>query len=562
MWPNQQNTLRDRADPKMVPPSPDGSSGVWSGRNERLARRPSSNYTLSSQVVASEPSTRTPSQLDSVGQREFTQHNTPVSTAPSGSTKKTAGESINSVRASASSTDSTDIEQNAAHREAASASSVPDGATLKEGEKQSVDGEAHKKMHWFQAGAVMIAETVSLGILSLPHALATVGYVAGIILIIVIGLLATYTGYVVYQLKLKHPDVKSFAHGLELCFGKAGLWVGKVLQTLLLIFIMGAHINIFSIMMNTLTNHGLCTVVFMAVGAVLSFIVSMPRSWKANSTVSIASCVSIATATMIAMVAIGIEKKGLGNTFAVIPAELTSFSRGAMAVSNIVLAYNSQIAFPSIIDEMKEPRDFPKALAMLQCATITFYVIVAVVIYHFAGQAVAAPAIGSAPLLVRKIAYGIATPTIIVAGVIAALVAAKQIYGDAWHKHPKVQTERSWRALGSWFGILATLWVVAFAIAEAIPVFSQLLAVIGALFGTWFALGFCSMFWLQMNWKGSVKESYRVHWKKASLACLNVAIILISAAICVMGMYGSIKAIAENGSTRRPFSCANNAGVE
>lgn len=134
----------------------------------------------------------------------------------------------------------------------------------------------------------MIAETVSLGILSLPHALATVGYVAGIIIIIFLGLVATYTGYVVYQFKLKHPNVKSFADGLAILFGKPGLWIGKVLQTLLLIFIMGAHVNIFSIMMNTLTNHGTCTVVFMAIGAVVSFVVSMPRSYKSNSAVSMA----------------------------------------------------------------------------------------------------------------------------------------------------------------------------------------------------------------------------------------------------------------------------------
>lgn len=232
------------------------------------------------------------------------------------------------------------------------------------------------------------------------------------------------------------------------------------------------------------------------------------------------------------MIAIGIEHKGVGNTFAVIPPRLTSFDQGAMAVSNIVLAYNSQIAFPSIIDEMKEPRDFPKALAMLQCVTIPFYVLVAVVIYYYAGQDVQAPAIGSAPILVRKIAYGIATPTIIVAGVIAALVAAKQIYGDIWkNKAPKIETEKTTRAYGSWYGILAALWVVAWLIAEAIPVFHQLLAVIGALFGTWFALGFCSMFWLSMNWKGSVKASYGANWRKTALAGLNVCIILLSVAI-------------------------------
>ncbi len=44
---------------------------------------------------------------------------------------------------------------------------------------------------------VMIAETMSLGILSLPSVLAAIGLVPGIILIAGLGILATYTGYVI-----------------------------------------------------------------------------------------------------------------------------------------------------------------------------------------------------------------------------------------------------------------------------------------------------------------------------------------------------------------------------
>lgn len=40
------------------------------------------------------------------------------------------------------------------------------------------------------------------------------------------------------------------------------------------------------------------------------------------------------------------------------------------------------------------------------------YLIVALVIYCYAGTAVASPALGSTSPLIRKIAYGIATPTI------------------------------------------------------------------------------------------------------------------------------------------------------
>lgn len=50
----------------------------------------------------------------------------------------------------------------------------------------------------------MIAETISLGILSLPSVLAAIGFVPGIILLVGLGALATYTGYVFGQFKMRY----------------------------------------------------------------------------------------------------------------------------------------------------------------------------------------------------------------------------------------------------------------------------------------------------------------------------------------------------------------------
>jgi amino acid permease len=47
----------------------------------------------------------------------------------------------------------------------------------------------------------MIAETISLGILSLPSVLARIGLVPGLILIVGLGIVATYTGWVCHFAK-------------------------------------------------------------------------------------------------------------------------------------------------------------------------------------------------------------------------------------------------------------------------------------------------------------------------------------------------------------------------
>jgi hypothetical protein len=62
--------------------------------------------------------------------------------------------------------------------------------------------------------------------------------------------------------------------------------------------------------------------------------------------------------------------------------------------------------------ELKEPKDFPKALALLQTIDMSLYIVAAVVIYRYTGADVASPALGSAGPLVSKIAYGLALPTV------------------------------------------------------------------------------------------------------------------------------------------------------
>lgn len=60
---------------------------------------------------------------------------------------------------------------------------------------------------------VMIAETISLGILSLPSVLATIGMAPGAILIASLGIVATYSGYVIGQFKMAHPWVSNLTRG-------------------------------------------------------------------------------------------------------------------------------------------------------------------------------------------------------------------------------------------------------------------------------------------------------------------------------------------------------------
>ena len=125
------------------------------------------------------------------------------------------------------------------------------------------------------------------------------------------------------------------------------------------------------------------------------------------------------------MIAVGIQHPG-DTIKATVETDLY---HGFTAVTNIVFAFckpptlypslghsTNQIAghaaFFHLMAELENPRDYPKALCLLQGIDISLYVLAAVVIYCYAGENVTSPALGSAGPIVSRVAYGIALPTV------------------------------------------------------------------------------------------------------------------------------------------------------
>ncbi|KAK1143182.1 hypothetical protein N8T08_006880 [Aspergillus melleus] len=379
----------------------------------------------------------------------------------------------------------------------------------------------YKVLKWWQCGLLMVAETVSLGVLSLPAAVAGLGLVPAIIILIGLGFLATYTGYVIGQFKWKYPHISNMADAGEVLAGSFGRELLGIGQMLFLVFIMASHLLTFTIAMNTITNHGTCSIVFGVVGMIVSFILSLPRTLAKMSWLSLVSFISILSAVFIAMIGIGILHPG-DRVDAVVK---TDFVNGFTAVTNIVFAFSGHAAFFGLAAELKDPRDFPKALCLLQGVDISLYIIAAVVIYRFGGADVASPALGSASPVVSKVAYGIALPTIIIAGVINGHIAFKYVYIRIFRGTDRMH-KRDWLAISSWVVIGLFLWILAWIIAEAIPVFSNLLSLITALFASWFTFGLSGMFWLYMN-KGVWFSSPR----KILLTVVNIGNIAVGACL-------------------------------
>ena len=103
-----------------------------------------------------------------------------------------------------------------------------------------------------------------------------------------------------------------------------------------------------------------------------------------------------------------------------IPLKGTTFVAGMNAFLNISYTFIGQITLPSFIAEMKEPRDFPKALWAVTIAEIILFSLVGGIVYGYTGnQYTTSPAFGSLGNEVyKKVSFSFMIPTLIFLGVL------------------------------------------------------------------------------------------------------------------------------------------------
>jgi amino acid permease len=423
----------------------------------------------------------------------------------------------------------------------------------REAEGELID---YRTLSWWQGGIILIAETVSLGILSLPSVLAAVGIVPGIVLILVMGGLSTYSGLVLAEFQAAYPFVQNFGDAVEVIGKSVGMgplfqeifgWAQVIFQ----VFVMASHLLTWTICLNTLTDSSTCTIVWAVVGLGVFAVLNFPRTLKYTSWMSMASCISITLAVLVTIGDVAYERPiGLGS---VEVARELGFTSAILGVTNIAVAFSSHSCFFSVISEFKEPRDWPKALALLQVVDTTLYLLAAVVIYACVGPDVPSPALSAAgSRTMRKAIWGIAIPTIVIAGVIYGHVASKYVFTRVFRgtKHADRRTRLSGAV---WLAIVCTLWALSMVIAESIPVFNSLLGLVAAIFASWFSYGLPGVFWLWMHWGNFFSGPGQVVRFLA-----NIGLFLTGLIICVLGLWASIEAIATERITK-PWSCASNA---
>jgi hypothetical protein len=338
--------------------------------------------------------------------------------------------------------------------------------------------------------------------------------------------------------------------------------IQRLTHSTVMVFVSGSGIVGISTALNAVSSHGTCTAVFVFVAAFAGWMLASIRTLGKITWLGWVGLVSIMAAILTLTIAVGVQErpdlapqvgpwsKDLKITTA------AEFGTAMSAINSILFAYAASPTYFGIVSEMRDPRTYKKAMCLSMVLLWITYTVIGVVVYYFCGQYVSSPALGSAGHVMKKVCYGIAIPALLVTLCIYSHLAAKYFFVRILHgsRHLTHTGMVHWSVwLGCTFGAVG----VAYIIASAIPIFGNLISLIGALIGPSVTMIPYTLMWYHDNWRYAPAHE-RTTAKKVHLA-INILIFLIACFITCAGTYGAIRDIINDPNRTTPWSCADNS---
>ena len=315
-------------------------------------------------------------------------------------------------------------------------------------------------------------------------------------------------------------------------WGPIGREFVGVMFVIAFIFCTGSGLLGISIGLNSLSNHGACSVAFTFVGTVLTVIISCIRTWGKMTWPLTFGFISVMAGVLVVVIGVTLRDRPAAAP-ATGPYELgfhtiayPTFTAGMVGACTIMVSSCGCPGYLPVIAEMRRPQQFKRSAIIVAILVGSVYLSFSMVMYRWCGQWIASPSLGSAGPLLKKVAYGVALPSLCVSAAIFNHTSAKYIFVRLLRdtKHLQSNSLIHW---STWITCNVTVGLLAFVLAEAIPVFNYILSLEASLFFAPMSLMFPAFFWMH-DYKhyrtGNVKQrlAYGAHVLLATLAMFLV----------------------------------------
>ncbi|XRM38402.1 hypothetical protein ABZX51_001822 [Aspergillus tubingensis] len=430
---------------------------------------------------------------------------------------------------------------------------------------QQADGKVNfRTVSWIRASAIFLKMLFATGILSIPSVMYDLGAFPGAVNLVGWCVLNAYGAIILGNFRTLYPQCHSVADMAQLIGGPMLREVVGFMFIVTYVITAASGIIGVSAAFNALSLHSLCTVRFSLISTIIIAGFASVRKFSHIGWLTWVGFISILAAVLIVVIGVTTRSRpaiapqtgpyDLGYLAIGSP----TFAAGITASATIFVSSAATSAFLPVISEMRKPKDYPKAVYLCMSFVTSSYLAFALVIYAWCGKWIASPALGSAGTTIKRVAYGIALPGLIVSGSLYVHVAAKYLFVRILRhsRHLQANTVVHW---GTWLSCTIGLAAIAFILACAIPIFTYVLALVGSL--GFAPLALCLPGWLWLYSHGEYWKSGGV--VKRVVYLLHVLLVLLGAFMTVGGTYGVIVQIMDaykDGQIDGVFSCADNSG--
>lgn len=245
-----------------------------------------------------------------------------------------------------------------------------------------------------------------------------------------------------------------------------------------------------------------------------------------------------------------------------------TFAQAMSTIAGFVYATSNPPTFIGFVSEMRDFRQYQKSMFICQAFVWAFYITIGTVMYFYCGQYVAFPALGSAGPVLKRVAYGVALPGLLVTLTIYTHVSPSLLDNDNAHaqlpakfmfvkilrgsRHLSTNTPTHWAV---WISCTLGCTLVAYLMASAVPIFSGLVGLVGATLAPFMCMVPMGFMYLMDSYRGRSERSHALKLKSLWAAL----VIVMGLFICVAGTYAAVLDIKASTSKAKPWSCTDNS---
>lgn len=349
--------------------------------------------------------------------------------------------------------------------------------------------DSHKNGLIVTAG-VIVADTVGAGMLSMSAAVAHFGWLLGGFLICVLLAMNVHICMIIWRLKIAFPEAKTFGQLAGCVFAKSspsmGRFMAKFADTLQLVFI-------FVMLAADATSYGkglgmlfydvrICLPTWVLIGSAVLFPIHSRTRSIGNINWLLIFCVVAVTMTIVIPI---YSFMRLGVT-ATRPAESHMVPFEGMTLLGIlgglnimIFNFTCEFMIVEIVDEMKDPRQFPKAFwSMAYPFLCTMMFIAGIGGYYFKGDTVHGLILNNMPFGPSlRVVSACLVLFVLVAYLLKSIVLCRALHLKLDPANFEKETARSW---AGWNMIVAAMFAGAWFVSGLVPFFTPFVDLMGA----------------------------------------------------------------------------------